>query len=279
MNNISSDKILVILGMHRSGTSLITQWLTKMGLSVGERLIGPGNGNSDGHFEDIDFCNLHQEILMENNLPDTGLIPESVNDVPADYKKQLLNVIGLKSMMNPAFGWKDPRTCLFLKTYRELLPAARYLVIVRNYQEVVTSLLRREFYHVENDWLVQHSAPFKRLKWNLYKKDRHFREFADVQADCFLRVYNHYNRELLSHLKQVSNKKFIVVNYKKLILNDRQLFMHFTNVWQFDFNFVPYSSVYKPQLISKEFNVDNHLAPELVKDARALEMQLMKYAF
>jgi len=43
-------KFLVILGMHRSGTSLITQWLKNCGLSVGDSLHGADVGNAEGHF-------------------------------------------------------------------------------------------------------------------------------------------------------------------------------------------------------------------------------------
>ena len=37
-----ANDILVIAGMHRSGTSLITHWLHDCGLQVGERLVGAG---------------------------------------------------------------------------------------------------------------------------------------------------------------------------------------------------------------------------------------------
>jgi len=46
---------LIIAGMHRSGTSLISQWLNRCGLNLGENMIGASSGNVEGHFEDIDF--------------------------------------------------------------------------------------------------------------------------------------------------------------------------------------------------------------------------------
>jgi hypothetical protein len=49
--------------MHRSGTSLISQWLSHCGLHLGERLLGPGIGNAEGHFEDLDFLEFHEQIL------------------------------------------------------------------------------------------------------------------------------------------------------------------------------------------------------------------------
>ena len=49
--------------MHRSGTSLITNWLSRCGLEIGERLAAGNAGNVEGHFEDVEFLKLHEEIL------------------------------------------------------------------------------------------------------------------------------------------------------------------------------------------------------------------------
>ncbi len=277
MPHLPSDRILVILGMHRSGTSLITQWLNKSGLSVGENLIGPGAGNTEGHFEDLDFCNIHQEILALNNLPDTGIISAGEIRVSDYHKKELRNMIGLKSLKFNGFGWKDPRTCLFLKTYRELLPEARYLLIVRDYAEVVTSLLKRDFRHVENDWLFQHTDQLRRWKWKLYKRENSFKKFASEYAAFFLEVYNHYNRELLTHLQKIPLDDFIVVNYKNLITRDKDLFAILSEEWDFHLDYTPFGSVYKPHLMSKKFSVDDFIEPGLAKEARRLETQLMAY--
>ena len=54
--------------MGRSGTSVITQWINKCGLSVGEELLGSAIGNVEGHFEDMDFLLIHEEILISNKL-------------------------------------------------------------------------------------------------------------------------------------------------------------------------------------------------------------------
>ena len=45
--------------MHRSGTSLISNWLHHCGLQLGEHLLEAGNGNEEGHFEDVEFLRMH----------------------------------------------------------------------------------------------------------------------------------------------------------------------------------------------------------------------------
>ena len=64
--------------MHRSGTSLITQWLYRCGLFVGERLFPPGPGNLDGHFEDMDFLELHVKFLSKRKFPTSGFISDNI---------------------------------------------------------------------------------------------------------------------------------------------------------------------------------------------------------
>ena len=49
------NKVLVILGMHRSGTSLVANWLHDCGLHVGDRLLEGTFANEKGYFEDLIF--------------------------------------------------------------------------------------------------------------------------------------------------------------------------------------------------------------------------------
>ncbi len=56
--------LIVILGMHRSGTSALARALRVLGVDLGERLMGgiPGN-NEKGFFEDIDIYAFHNDLL------------------------------------------------------------------------------------------------------------------------------------------------------------------------------------------------------------------------
>ncbi|HZX74061.1 MAG TPA: hypothetical protein VFE57_06560, partial [Cyclobacteriaceae bacterium] len=69
---MAPNKILVVTGMHRSGTSVVTQWLQQCGLHVGDELLGAGIGNSVGHFEDVDFLRAHSDFLKRRRLAEKG---------------------------------------------------------------------------------------------------------------------------------------------------------------------------------------------------------------
>ena len=122
-----NNKILVITGMHRSGTSLITQWLHKCGLPVGDRLLGALVGNAEGHFEDLDFVEFHTLELERQGMAGNGLDTRAVHEMDQAATQQLTALIAAKNGEHAAWGWKDPRTCLFLSVYRKLLPGAHYL--------------------------------------------------------------------------------------------------------------------------------------------------------
>ena len=63
MITLPHTTVLVITGMHRSGTSLIAAILREAGVHLGDQLIGADTGNIRGHFEDVDFVQFHQTVL------------------------------------------------------------------------------------------------------------------------------------------------------------------------------------------------------------------------
>ena len=65
-------RLIVVLGMHRSGTSLITHGLEALGAHLGSRLMPPNASvNAKGFFEDIDQTGLllkHPEQMKRRDF-------------------------------------------------------------------------------------------------------------------------------------------------------------------------------------------------------------------
>lgn len=135
--------VLIVAGMHRSGTSLSASLLADAGLHIGDQLVGPDEGNIRGHFEDVDFCRLHQRILGSNGLSQEGYTCRDTIEVPAKARAEAMALIDRRRSAQQPWGWKDPRTTLFLELWRELVPESRFLFIFRPPWEVVDSLFRR----------------------------------------------------------------------------------------------------------------------------------------
>jgi len=136
------QSIFVITGMHRSGTSLTASLFKSMGVDLGQRLMEPGPGNIKGYFEDLDLVEFHRTILRSQCIDDSGWTLQEKIDVEEQYVEKAKEIISKKSL-NSIWGWKDPRTTLFLDFWAELLPDANFVLMFRSPWEVVDSLYRR----------------------------------------------------------------------------------------------------------------------------------------
>ncbi|MBM4010323.1 MAG: hypothetical protein FJ286_02935 [Planctomycetes bacterium] len=143
MNPVAVTSALIVSGMHRSGTSLLASLVEGAGVSLGTRLIGPSRGNERGHFEDLDFYEIHARSLEANGVPEHGFTLVGELTVPPEMRSAAAQLVAAKAAAGAPWGWKDPRTCLFLDFWAELLPESRFLFVVRSPWEVVDSLFRR----------------------------------------------------------------------------------------------------------------------------------------
>src|ERR1043165_2091440 len=108
-----SSHTLIISGAHRSGTSLVAAVMQQAGVHIGERLLGPAAGNRRGHFEDLDFYELHQRVLARQGL---GFLLEAADGLGEFDAAEVAAAATLIETRRhrPLWGWKDPRTVLFL---------------------------------------------------------------------------------------------------------------------------------------------------------------------
>jgi hypothetical protein len=145
---MGSETILIVTGMHRSGTSLLARFVHHSGIDLGDQLLGAKRSNIHGHYEDIEFLDFHRSILMRE-FGHQMWVPRPPALSEQD-RRVALGLIAARSH-KPHWGWKDPRTCLFLDFWSDLLPDARFLFVVRHPDLVLDSLSRRtktRFYHL-----------------------------------------------------------------------------------------------------------------------------------
>lgn len=134
--------IVCLAGMHRSGTSLFSSYLQHCGISMGEDMATAGPGNKHGHFEDRTFLELHKEILKDN---DTHMYcnPGQLS-ISTTQKESARSLINNNRIKHDHWGWKDPRTTLFLDLWNEIAPDAKFLILYREPFAVIDSLFRRK---------------------------------------------------------------------------------------------------------------------------------------
>jgi hypothetical protein len=139
---------IVILGMHRSGTSLITRLVSLVGASIcrdDDVLVGR-TGNPRGHWESRSMNAFNDELLTE--LDATWYCPPRVTDEVARSLVQRHGDRALATLRaaHPSrpFAWKDPRTSVLLPFWSSVLRGrVAYVVAVRHPLEVGDSLASR----------------------------------------------------------------------------------------------------------------------------------------
>jgi len=140
------NKIHCITGMHRSGTSLIASWIEHCGLSIEDgNLMGPGIGNPKGHFEDSDFVDLHSSAILSEH-PGSKNWQVFVGKFMTFSDGHLSTAKKLVRERNKQFdnwGWKDPRSVLFLEQWKAIMPDLKVPLNWRPCSEVVHSLIER----------------------------------------------------------------------------------------------------------------------------------------
>jgi hypothetical protein len=136
------SSVLIITGMHRSGTSLTASFLQSAGLHIGRKLLGSNLGNSQGHYENVEILKFHEAVLRSQEIATEGWTLQESITVDEPYITQAKQIIA-KNAVSSIWGWKEPRTTLFLEFWANLLPKSHYLLIYRSPWDVVDSLYRR----------------------------------------------------------------------------------------------------------------------------------------
>lgn len=144
----------IVLGMHRSGTSLLTGLLTQgLGYQTGGPLIGPQNDNRKGFFERRDVIRQNKHFLNAAGLDWDSLNLENyshthVLQLRTERKVNLKE--GRPALMfmilpkNVPWIVKDPRLCLTIQTWLPFLNSQPAIVFTyRHPLQVALSLQRR----------------------------------------------------------------------------------------------------------------------------------------
>jgi hypothetical protein len=130
--------------MHRSGTSLVANYLERAGIDMGEEQLPADVGNPLGYYEDVHIHDLHRELLWKAGVADAFTVTEGDIPIPVDevFRYRAREIADARHGKGQ-WGWKEPRTALFLDLWADVLPDARFLFVFRQPLAVLDSLLRR----------------------------------------------------------------------------------------------------------------------------------------
>lgn len=159
----SVKRLVVVLGMHRSGTSAITRGLACLGVSLGERLLpGVEGDNRKGYFEDIDINALNVEMLRVINSDWSRVAPIDAMDVAQLEREgfilRAINILRAKASACAIFGFKDPRVAKLMPFWAKVFDYSgfevSYVLAMRNPMSVAKSLSQRAGFAPEHSYML-----------------------------------------------------------------------------------------------------------------------------
>lgn len=147
---------IIIYGMHRSGTTLISKVLEAQGLFVGHQ--------KDANHEAQFFLQLNDWLMLQSGgawdqpIPTLRMLQDE--QMRAALREYMLNLlrstrvasylglyrylrVGRVSGLATPWGWKDPRNTFLLPLWSEIFPDAKYVNVTRHGCDVAGSLKTR----------------------------------------------------------------------------------------------------------------------------------------
>jgi hypothetical protein len=155
---------LLVLGMHRSGTSALAGALARLGVALGPRLLEAAPDNPLGYWEHAGVVQAHERLLhaLGSSWEDPRELPQGWLAHPAARAAadEIDSLLREDFADAPLWAVKDPRLCRFLPLWLPLLARrgvqAKVLAIVREPSQVARSLAARDGIraaHAEALWL------------------------------------------------------------------------------------------------------------------------------
>lgn len=139
---------VMVVGMHRSGTSAVTRVINLLGVPLGrEDDLYTAPDNPSGHWESNTLCDLNEMILHVFGGFDMGMppMPRSwLQSRRAEYLRGVMRATFDDIYRGEQWLWKDPRICLTLPLWRQVLRDFCVVFVIREADAVTRSLHRRE---------------------------------------------------------------------------------------------------------------------------------------
>lgn len=220
---------VIIIGMHRSGTSLITRLLEQLGVFFGWK--------KEKNHEALFFLQLNDWMLRQSGgawdhpAPIRNLFRNrEVRALVVDYARFLMDTprvvsyLGLPGYLRYRFpgnlvvpwGWKDPRNTFTLPIWLELFPEARVIHIYRHGVDVAHSLLVRQEKALAR--LRESYQRRKLLYWLRPKYGAFTNTLRCASLDGGFSLWEEYVEEARSHVRTLGNRA-VEVRYEDFLAN------------------------------------------------------------
>ena len=177
---------ILVIGMHRSGTSVVSRLLNMMGCYFGPEGKGmlPGEDNPKGFWERLDVVELNDKILSStksnwHNVSDFNL--DEIGGAERNiFEKEIQKIIYQLDSQRPWY-LKDPRMCLTMPLWLSQLEIPVPIIVYRDPLDVASSLKKRNNIPLHAGIALWEFYTISALKY--LPRDPYIINFADLLAD------------------------------------------------------------------------------------------------
>ena len=165
--------LVIVLGMHRGGTSLVTRALGVLGIDLGNNLMPGAADNTKGFWEDLDVVAVNEAVLQALGSRWDSLAPirheELMSLGLSDLALRATEILQAKLAPCGLFAMKDPRTARLLPFWHmigdRLGVRVSHVIVGRHPLSVVHSLSRRQDFDSTKGHLLWLESMVGALHW------------------------------------------------------------------------------------------------------------------
>lgn len=149
---VSRGTAIVVLGMHRSATSILTRALHVRGCTLSSDLLGANASNPSGHWESRVAIDIDDQLLhaLGRTWDDPRELPQGWMSGPEamEARRRIRIMLGEDFKRTKLWAIKEPRMCrlapLWIDEITRMGFEVKVVMAVRHPYEVALSLLRRD---------------------------------------------------------------------------------------------------------------------------------------
>ena len=186
--------IYVVLGMHKSGTTLISQILHHSGVNMVDDLDEAVTYDEGNKYERQSILHLNMDILGVDNYEVIELAAPARPVANESQRHRMAEIVTGCTERYDDWGFKDPRSCLVYPLWANTLPEHKIIAVYRE-----PSQIRKHFTSPRS--LRKYRVP--RMTW------------------LYLNRWYEHNMNIVNYL-QGSTREFIVLSYNALMSGDRE---------------------------------------------------------
>jgi hypothetical protein len=220
---------VIVVGMHRSGTGLVTRALAENGLFIGAR--------TDKNFESLFFKRLNNwllqlagsswmfpariDVLLNNDAASALVVEQLRRILRSPMARRYLGWTGWlrhrRSWLPFPWGWKDPRTTFTLPLWLKIFPDAIVVNVERHGVDVAASLRAQSARDLDKA-----GSLLRQPSWMLVNRRQLVRFTGGLRVNELyegLALWSLYVRRARAHVER-AGRRAITIRYEELLANE-----------------------------------------------------------